>query len=183
MAYDANTPNNLAKILPGIHPYFGVRVEARLLLFYPKPDMLLEGKVVKLAQQSIHVVVLGFSSATIIEEDIRKEFHFKVKHGEEVFVSTANKSHKIKVGSIVRFIVKSFDEEILHVSGSLLPAHTGSVRWLNKNTEDLPQADSNTKKRRVSEGDPEMLEHDKVMANEEMLSLKVDHRKKKSKKK
>lgn len=37
-----------------------------------------EGKIVKLAEQSIHIVVLGFSSATIIEEDIREEFSYKV---------------------------------------------------------------------------------------------------------
>ncbi|KAL8120208.1 hypothetical protein AgCh_017380 [Apium graveolens] len=40
--------------------------------------MLLEGKVVKLRQQAIHVTVLGFSSAVIIEEDIPKEFRYKI---------------------------------------------------------------------------------------------------------
>lgn len=34
--------------------------------------------MVKLGEQSIHVVVLGFSSATILEEDVRDEFDFKV---------------------------------------------------------------------------------------------------------
>lgn len=33
-----------------------------------------EGKVVKVTQESIHVVVLGFSSAIISEKDIREEF-------------------------------------------------------------------------------------------------------------
>lgn len=37
-----------------------------------------EGKVVKLAQESIHVIVLGFSSAVIIEEEIRGEFKYKI---------------------------------------------------------------------------------------------------------
>lgn len=32
----------------------------------------------KLAQESVHVVVLGFSSAIIIEEDIRDEFKYKI---------------------------------------------------------------------------------------------------------
>lgn len=93
----------------------------------------------KLSQQSIHVIVLGFSSAIITEEDIREEFKYKIvstlgtilvqslyvwlivnnnqcilnlilillqKHGEEVFASTSNKHHKIKVGTILRFLVK-----------------------------------------------------------------------------
>lgn len=41
MAYDVNIPSKDAKILPGIHPYFGVRLKAKLLLFSPKPGMLL----------------------------------------------------------------------------------------------------------------------------------------------
>lgn len=32
----------------------------------------------KLSQQSIHVIVLGFSSAIITEEDIREEFKYKI---------------------------------------------------------------------------------------------------------
>ncbi|KAL0314604.1 UNVERIFIED_CONTAM: hypothetical protein Sangu_2304800 [Sesamum angustifolium] len=40
LAYDPNICSNLAKILPGIHPYFGVKLKARLLLFNPKPDMV-----------------------------------------------------------------------------------------------------------------------------------------------
>ena len=31
----------------------------------------------------------------------------------------------------------SLDEEVLHMSGSLIPAHTGSIRWLGKNLQDL----------------------------------------------
>ncbi|KAI8007205.1 hypothetical protein LOK49_LG07G01130 [Camellia lanceoleosa] len=65
-----------------------------------------KGMVVKLGQQSIHVIVLGFSSATITEEDIRDEFKYKVKHGKEVFASTSHKRHEIKVGTILRFLVK-----------------------------------------------------------------------------
>ena len=37
-----------------------------------------EGKVVKLTQTSIHVIVLGFSSAIISDEDIREEFNYKI---------------------------------------------------------------------------------------------------------
>lgn len=34
--------------------------------------------MVKLSQQAIHVIVLGFSSAVIIEEDVPKEFRYKI---------------------------------------------------------------------------------------------------------
>lgn len=40
--------------------------------------ILTEGKVVKLTQESIHVIVLGFSSAIIVDEDIRDEFEHKI---------------------------------------------------------------------------------------------------------
>ncbi|OVA12630.1 hypothetical protein BVC80_9015g36 [Macleaya cordata] len=139
LAYDVTVRNGNARILPGIHPYFGVNLRAKLLLFSPKPDMLLEGKVVKIGKESIHVIVLAFSSAAIMQEDIREEFRYKIKHGEEVFASRSHKRHVIKVGSTIRFLVKSLDEEILHISGSLIPSHTGSIDWLDKHTEEGSQ--------------------------------------------
>lgn len=177
LAYDVNTCTKLAKILPGVHPYFGVRLEAKLLLFHPKPDMLLEGKVVKVTPHSIHVIVLGFSSAVIAEEDIREEFKYKIRHGEEVFASKSHKRHRIKVGTVLRFIVKSFDEEILHMSGSLLPAHTGSVLWLSKNTS---QIDSPEKRKEI-EGKLEEQEHDGLIADTERLVVNSNHKHKRSK--
>ncbi|XP_015973618.1 DNA-directed RNA polymerase I subunit rpa43 isoform X1 [Arachis duranensis] len=128
LAYDINSlDNKAAKILSGVIPYFGVPLSVDLLLFSPKPDMLLEGKVVKLSQESIHVVVLGFSSAIITEKDIREEFVYKIKHEQDVYASKSHKRHVIKVGTMIRFSVKSFDEEILHIYGSLMPDHTGSI--------------------------------------------------------
>lgn len=41
LAYDVNILDKCAKILPGVHPYFGVRLKAKLLLFSPKPDLLI----------------------------------------------------------------------------------------------------------------------------------------------
>lgn len=41
LAYDVNSFDKCAKILPGIFPYFGVNLKVNLLLFSPKPDMLL----------------------------------------------------------------------------------------------------------------------------------------------
>ncbi|XP_025650646.1 DNA-directed RNA polymerase I subunit rpa43 isoform X2 [Arachis hypogaea] len=107
LAYDINSlDNKKAKILSGVIPYFGVPLSLDLLLFSPKPDMLLEGKVVKLSQESIHVVVLGFSSAIITEKDIREEFVYKTKHEQDVYASKSHKRHTIKVGNMIRFSVK-----------------------------------------------------------------------------
>ncbi|XP_072988794.1 DNA-directed RNA polymerase I subunit rpa43 isoform X1 [Typha latifolia] len=136
LAHEFNFKSKHAKILPGLIPYFGVNVKAKLLVFSPRPDMLLEGKVVKLGKESIHVIVLGFCSAAIMMEDIRQEFKYKIKGGFGTFVSLAHKRHVIKAGSMIRFLVKSVDEEILHLSGSLIPSNTGCIRWLSKHGGD-----------------------------------------------
>lgn len=149
LSFDVVSQNRKAKILPGLVPYFGVELRANLLLFSPKPDMLLEGKVVKLGKESIHVIVFGFCSAAIMLEDIRDEFEYKIKDGAHIFASKFHKRHTIKDGSIIRFLVKSLDEEVLHLSGSLNPRHTGCINWLSKhNLESDPQIDRNSKRHR-----------------------------------
>ncbi|KAF1897908.1 hypothetical protein Lal_00032670 [Lupinus albus] len=162
LAYDVNSIDKCAKILPGVHPYFGVRLKVNLLLFSPKPDMFLEGKVVKLTQESIHVVVLGFSSAIITEKFIRDDLVYKTKRGQNVYASKSHKRHVIKVGAMIRFLVKSFDEEILHICGSLDPDHTGSINWLDKKSEIVFDTDRSSKKRQ-SEAEPLILEQDAVV--------------------
>ncbi|KAL9237764.1 hypothetical protein vseg_012274 [Gypsophila vaccaria] len=151
LAYDFDIKCNLAKIL-SLYPFIGVNLKANLLLFAPKPDTYLEGKVVKLAQDAIHIVALGFSAAIITEEDIRDEFRFKIKHGREIFRSTSHKRHVIKVGTVIRFLVKSFDEETLHICGSLEQPTTGDIRWLSKNSEELSSVASVSRKREDIEG-------------------------------
>ncbi|XP_007017752.2 PREDICTED: uncharacterized protein LOC18591523 isoform X1 [Theobroma cacao] len=151
LAYDVNIQDKQAKILSGVHPYFGLRLKANLLLFSPKSDMLLEGKVVKLSQESIHVIILGFSSAIITAQNIRGEFKYKTKDEEELFASRSHKRHVIKVGTMIRFLVKSFDEEILHIIGSLMPAHTGSICWLDRNLEEISEFDRSATKSRGRE--------------------------------
>ncbi|XP_073043795.1 uncharacterized protein [Primulina eburnea] len=168
LAYDPNVRSMLARILPGIHPYFGVKLKARLLLFNPKPDMILEGEVVKITRNSIHAVVLGFSAAVIGVEDIREEFKHKSKRGEEVFASLSYRKHKIKVGTIIRFVVKSFDEEVLHISGSLTAENTGCARWLDKNLDKWSQTDSTSKKRKVIE-ENEKPEGDRLMIKKKII--------------
>ncbi|KAM7259357.1 hypothetical protein ACFE04_015098 [Oxalis oulophora] len=157
--YDVDTLDETAKILPGIHPYFGVKVKSKFLVFSPKPDMLLEGKVVKVTQESIHIVVLGFASAVINTEDIRHKFKYRIKHGEERFTCRTNKHHTIKVGTMIRFLVQSLDEEILHMSASLLPSNTGSIKWLDKNSEDVSLTDQSKKKKREIEGETKSEDH------------------------
>ncbi|VVA95379.1 unnamed protein product [Arabis nemorensis] len=150
LAYDAAVKSKQAKILAGLNPYFGVRVKAQLLLFDPKPNSLVEGKIVKLSPESIHVVVLGFSAAVITDFDIREEFKYKMRDGEGCFVSRSHKGHKLKIGTTLRLQVQSFDEEVMHIAGSLLPANTGCVKWLEKNSEkDLPM-DRDLKRRKIA---------------------------------
>ncbi|KAI4389959.1 hypothetical protein MLD38_002121 [Melastoma candidum] len=131
LAYDVRIVGNNASVLGDIHPYPGVQLTGNLLLFSPRMNMLLEGTVAKLTSESIHLVVLGFASAVVVDGDIREEFEYLTKRDEEVYQSKYYKHHVIKVGTIIRFRVKSFDEETIHISGSLTGAGTGSVKWLD----------------------------------------------------
>ncbi|KAL6643942.1 hypothetical protein ACP70R_018708 [Stipagrostis hirtigluma subsp. patula] len=121
-----------AKILNGLVPYFGVPVRANLLLFSPQPDMILEGKVEMLGKESIHAVVLGIFSAAIMSDDIREKFKFRRTDDGGKFVSRSDKKHVIKRGFMIRFSVKRVDTEMnCHITGSLIPPHTGSMHWLS----------------------------------------------------
>ncbi|KFK42000.1 hypothetical protein AALP_AA2G199100 [Arabis alpina] len=151
LAYDADVKSKQAKILSGLNPYFGVRVEANLLLFDPKPNSLVEGEIVKISPESIHVVVLGFSAAVITDVDIREEFKYKMRDGEGCFVSRSHKGHTLKIGTTLRLQVQSFDEEVMHIAGSLLPENTGCVKWLEKkNTEQALHMDRDHKRRKIA---------------------------------
>jgi DNA-directed RNA polymerase subunit E'/Rpb7 len=175
LSYEINSLDKTAKVLPGIHPYFGVKLKAKVLLFSLKPDMLLEGKVMKITQDSIHVIVLGFASAVINAQDIRQEFKYKIKRGEERFTSGLNKRHSIKVGTTLRFLVKRIDEEILHISGSLLPSHTGCVNMLDKNSEDVPLADQ-SKTKRDREGETKSHDHASVGTKVDQVKKSKKHK-------
>lgn len=59
-----------------------------------------EGKVVKLRQESVHVIVLGFASAAITDEDIRDEF----KHRTVCFLHCTCKKE----------VLSSFPDSIMH---------------------------------------------------------------------
>ncbi|KAK4253210.1 hypothetical protein QN277_010803 [Acacia crassicarpa] len=126
--------------------------------------MLLEGPV-KITQDSIHAIVLGFSSAIIADKDNREEFTYRNKHGQDRYTSRLHKRHVIKVGSMICFEVKSFDEEILRFFGSLKPDATGSIHWSDRNLEDIPQSDRIAKKKRENEGESLIVEQN-AMAEE-----------------
>ncbi|CAN1255655.1 Probable DNA-directed RNA polymerase I subunit RPA43 [Linum perenne] len=168
LAYNVNVPEKKGRILPSVHPFISVKLSAKLLVFMPKPNMLLEGKVMKVNEESIHVVVLGFSSAVIIDEDIRKEFKYVMKHGEGLFVNRNDKRHAIKVGTMIRFLVKSLNEETMHIYGSLIPAHTGSIKRLEKQSQhsliySVRLCSSSLKKRKDQQQDTETTEHGNVV--------------------
>ncbi|CAN6845428.1 unnamed protein product [Brassica oleracea var. botrytis] len=141
LAFDVTVKSKGAKILAGLNPYFGVKVEASLLLFNPKPNSLVEGKIVKISPETIHVIVLGFSAAVVTDIDIREEFKYRMRNGEDCFVSSSHKRHVLKVGTMLRLQVESFDEEVMHIAGSLLPANTGCVKWLEKQSEEALHMD------------------------------------------
>ncbi|XP_050237932.1 uncharacterized protein LOC126687411 [Mercurialis annua] len=162
LAYEVKFQDKLAKIISGVHPYCGVRLKAELLLFSPKPDMLLEAKVVKVTPEFINVIVLGFSSAVITAEDIRDEFRYRIrKHGEGIYFSKYHKQHIIKVGTSILFAVKSLDEDMLHISGSLIATDTGSRSWLDEQKRNAEMHSGNKKnKNRTQPNGIEVHEHE-----------------------
>ncbi|XP_022871851.1 uncharacterized protein LOC111390948 isoform X6 [Olea europaea var. sylvestris] len=77
----------------------------------------------------------------------------------------------------------TFDEEILHISGSLVTANTGCARWLDTNLEEWSQADSTTRKRKDRDEKEQKTADDKLMASRDIPPLKKADRIKKLKKK
>lgn len=137
-----------AKILNGLVPYFGVQVHANLLLFSPQPDMFLEGKVEMLGKESIHAVVLGVFSVAIMSNDIHEKFKFKRRGDGGKFVSRLDKQHVIRRGTMIRFFVKRVDTEMnCHITGSLIPPHTGSMLWLSVHDAEYASEINSSKRR------------------------------------
>lgn len=132
LAHEFKVKGHKAKIMDGLVPYFGVPVHAHMLLFSPQKGMILEGKVEMLGKESIHAIVLGVFSVAIMSDDITEKFKFKRKRDGGKFISKSDKGHEIKKGSMIRFSVKRVDTEMnCHITGSLVPPHTGSMLWLS----------------------------------------------------
>lgn len=134
LAYlDVKIPSCMAKILPGLSPYFKVNFTAKLLLFSPKLGMMLEGKVNKIEEDYIGILVLGLFNAAIGVTDIRDDFRFSAEDPlERAWVNDSREQHVIKLGTIIRFFVKNVQEkeDFLDIAGSLEPINTGCVDWL-----------------------------------------------------
>lgn len=126
-----------AKILNGLSPYLSLKLKAKLLLFSPKPGMLLEGKVNKVEKDYIGVIVLGIFNAAIACTDIREEFCYQENvDGIPIWASMSD-NHMIRLGSKIKFSVKSVQEEsFLDICGSLKPPDTGCVDWLLSPSDD-----------------------------------------------
>lgn len=133
LAHEFQVQGDKAKIMDGLVPYFGVPVDAQMLLFSPQPGMILEGKVEMLGKESIHAVVLGVFSVAIMSDDITERFKFKRRRDAGKFISKLDKQHEIRRGSMIRFSVKRVDTEMnCHITGSLVSPHTGSMLWLSQ---------------------------------------------------
>ncbi|CAN6463631.1 unnamed protein product [Victoria cruziana] len=111
-------------------PFFGVQLRTKLLLFSPKPGMLLAGKVTTIGLDFVRIIVLGISVATILFDDVREEFSYLENGDEKMLCSTLHRRHVIKVGTILHFVAKSVEETTGDITGSLMPHDTGSVHWL-----------------------------------------------------
>lgn len=157
-----------AKILDGLVPYFGVPVTANLLLFSPQPEMILEGKVEMLGKESIHAIVLGVFSAAIMSDDIPETFKFKRRGHGGKFISQSDKRHVIKKGSMIRFSVKRVDTEMnCHITGSLMPPHTGCMRWLSVHDAEYASEISSGKRKPRDHTKSEQKVQDCTTANRE----------------
>ncbi|XP_031474779.1 uncharacterized protein LOC116246981 [Nymphaea colorata] len=128
--YDTKIQNKTARLMSSLTPYFGVRLRTKLLLFSPKPGMLLAGKVTTIGLDFVRVIVLGISVATISFDDIREEFSYLENGDERMLRSTLHRRHVIQIGTILHFVAKSVEETTGDIMGSLMPHDTGSVQWL-----------------------------------------------------
>ncbi|XP_057838967.2 DNA-directed RNA polymerase I subunit rpa43 [Cryptomeria japonica] len=137
------------KILSGLHPYLSLKLKAKLLLFSPKPGMLLEGTVNKVEKDYMGAIVLGIFNAAIAFSDIHEDFSYQDNvNGTPFWASTSN-NHVIRLGSKIKFVVKSVQEEsFLDICGSLKPPNTGCVNWLLSSLENIPALDSERKKQK-----------------------------------
>ncbi|TVU33957.1 hypothetical protein EJB05_15774 [Eragrostis curvula] len=149
--------NIKGKILNGLVPYFGVPVQATLLLFSPQPNMMLEGTVEMLGKESIHAIVLGVFSAAIMSDDIHEKFKFKrdqhdgllkciVQQSSYIIFFMHNVTAEIQSNNTSEdFMVDT--EMNCHITGSLIPPHTGSMLWLSLHDDEYASGINGDKRR------------------------------------
>ncbi|KAL2630500.1 hypothetical protein R1flu_015186 [Riccia fluitans] len=159
-----------ARILAGLTPYFHVDLTAKLLIFSPSPGMLIEGKVNKIEKDYIGVVVLGLFNAAVGVSDIREDLYYNENPDGREWVSESDERHSIKLGSIIRFSVKSMQEteHIIDLCGSLADSRTGCVNWL-----ELPPITPSKKSKRdrsASDGGRKQKTPNKVKKDPSLLA-------------
>ncbi|WVZ91365.1 hypothetical protein U9M48_037548 [Paspalum notatum var. saurae] len=83
-----------------------------------------------------------------MSDDIHEKFKFKRRGDGGKFVSRSDKQHVIRRGTMIRFSVKRVDTEMnCHITGSLIPPHTGSMLWLSVHDAEYVSEINSSKRR------------------------------------
>lgn len=113
-----------------VHPYFPlirVVVAADFVVFRPRPGARVTGRVNKISEDYIGLVVLGFMNAVIKRDAIRMDFHPVLSR--QVWESRADPSHVIAVGDVVRFKIVTVEHNgpFASLLGALMSSDTGNA--------------------------------------------------------
>lgn len=128
-----------------IHPYFPlvhIEVKTNMLLFKPRVGSLLVGKVIKVANDFIGLLVLGLFNASIPADQIRSEFKFN--NGQSAWISKKKPEHRLQVGTEVKFKVVRLlsDSSIFGMIGSLVDKKsTGALHYIREGAQEEAVAD------------------------------------------
>ena len=121
-----------------IHPYFPlvhIEVKTNMLLFKPKMGSMLVGKVIKVANDFIGILVLGLFNASIPADQIRGEF--KYTSSQSAWISKKRPEHRLEVGCEVKFKVSKLlsDSSIFGILGSLEDKRsTGNMAFIKESS-------------------------------------------------
>ncbi|KAG0604519.1 hypothetical protein M758_10G177500 [Ceratodon purpureus] len=166
---DTKIQGRTAAILEGLSPYFCVRLTTTLLLFTPKVGFFVEGKVNKVEEDYLGVVVLGLFNAAIGSSDIRSELVYcEGEDGTKVWMNESDDRHCIQIGSLIRFSVKSVqeNEEIVDLTGALLAPQTGCVKYLALESKDRVKVENT---HRISDNGEKRSKHKESRNAEESI--------------
>ncbi|KAL4198913.1 hypothetical protein AMTRI_Chr03g142400 [Amborella trichopoda] len=100
--HDLKIKDKMAMVLSGLSPYFGVKLKAKLLLFSPKPGMLLDGEPIWVStDHRDHVIRTGTVLRFLVEsvmEDIFIEISGSLKRSNTGCVRWLS-SHEVESAS------------------------------------------------------------------------------------
>mmetsp|Transcript_8354 Transcript_8354/g.16076 ORF Transcript_8354/g.16076 Transcript_8354/m.16076 type:complete len:178 (-) Transcript_8354:130-663(-) len=117
---------------PVIHPYFPyfhLDVIATIVLFKPTKGSKMVGKVNKIGEDFIGLLILGVFNATIPKSDIGEEY--KCKMDDQSWLHIKDSSKSITIGSNVCFIVTRAQDfgGYYGISGSIIGPQTGVLNF------------------------------------------------------